>query len=702
MVNNMELTKAQQSAVDCIDENLQIIACAGSGKTEVISRRIANILKKRPETTPEQIIAFTFTEKAAESLKKRIEIAVGSSIDGMYVGTIHGFCWHLLRDHSNKYNNFKILDSVKNHLFISRYNEKCGMSALELKPCTMNNNLFLQCIDKLIDDYDNRDNWTELNRRVLDMYIECLHSHNYLDFSLLVFEAIQQIKENLYVQDYLCGIKYLIVDEYQDVNDQQEKLIHAISEFAVNICVVGDDDQTIYQFRGSNSENIISFSKRYCNVRQIRLEENFRCQNTIVDIAVKVIDNNKRRLPKQMYSGANKKPSLVSAEGYSNCEEEFSSIAGKISNLHKNGVPYNSIAILVRKGKYLVQIEEALNKMKIPCVADSAEGLFEDDCFKRFIETLRILENVDKAALYEQWCTIVDDSHFNAGFKYLRSCTRGSKYRLREILTRFCEIIVFFDDNANDIENRKTSFEGICKILDDYDEIYGDYQLSARISGLLYFLGTQATQEYKYHNFYDNEPDEAVQILTVHKSKGLEFNTVFLPRLNKNEFPVFVAGGKRYYHVLGGSFTENKYKYESDEEDERKLFYVAITRAEQNLFMSYTLENQPVSEFVKEASKSDYLQINKNDLNYQPLGKKVIKDEPSIIRTEDYKSKNTGSDTKNNDYEIREAVRIARNLLYDEYCVANHFCKGIISEYTKICQEGPQAILNKAREMNLI
>ena len=164
----MELTSAQKDAVNYIDGHLQIIACAGSGKTEVISRRIANILQNKPGVKPENIVAFTFTEKAAASLKQRIETALSRQVPGMYIGTIHGFCKHILSKYTDSFADFKILDTVKSHLFVSRYADKCGMSALELKPCLLNNGLYLQCIDKLIDDYDNRDVWTDSQRNVLE------------------------------------------------------------------------------------------------------------------------------------------------------------------------------------------------------------------------------------------------------------------------------------------------------------------------------------------------------------------------------------------------------------------------------------------------------------------------------------------------------------------------------------------------------
>ena len=697
----MNLTNAQQAAIDFIDGHLQIIACAGSGKTEVISRRIANILQSKQTVKPENIVAFTFTEKAAASLESRIEKALGAQVPGMYIGTIHGFCKHLLNKYAEGFSEFKILDTVKNHLFISRYADKCGMTAVDLKPCLLNNGLYLQCIDKLIDDYDNRDNWTELQRDVLEQYIRCLYDNKYIDFSLLLFEALRQIRENAVVQTYLQSIKYLVVDEYQDVNDLQEKLIQAIADFGANVCVVGDDDQTIYQFRGSNADNMIGFPERYPDVKQIRLEENFRCQAGIVDIAANVIGHNERRLPKQMCSGASVADSTVEAKGYPDVNAEFTALAEKIVTLHVQGVPYAEIAVLARKGKHIPAIANALMAKNVPYVADSAEDFFSGCYFTRFVETLRILDNIDKSALYEQWKDVVEGPQFNVGFKFLRSCTRSGNMRFSEILRSFCEKIKFLDEAASDLHTRQEDLEGICVILDDYDEIYGDWQLTARISGVLRFLVEQARQEYKYHNFRETAPDgDAVQLMTVHKSKGLEFHTVFLPRLNKREFPVSNMGGKKYFHVLGGVFAENKAKYDSDIEDERKLFYVAVTRAKRNLFLSYILENQPVSEFVSNAAESAALQIDRADLQYQPPRKATTYADKKEAVSEEQRQQWEQERAEKEAY--WEEVKHAKEALYEHYQVANHFCKGIILEYSDVCKQGPDAILAKAHEWRLI
>ena len=705
----VRLTPEQQEAIFEIDHNLQIIACAGSGKTEVITRRIANIMKNKPGIRPENIVAFTFTKKAAEFMKKRIAKTLGEgsvyNIDTMYIGTIHGFCYHLLNKCTEQFREYKILDTIKSHLFVARYYTDCGMSDLNLDYSPRNVKLFLQCIDKMIDDYENADSWTQKQREVLNKYIECLYSHNYIDFALMIFETLRQLEANPEVKEYLSHIKYLVVDEYQDVNDLQEKLILHIVECGANICVVGDDDQTIYQFRGSNANNMISFSDRYTDVHQVRLEKNFRCAPGIVDVADCIIGNNERRLAKKMVSGVTDLQATIEARRFSDKKEQFDAIAEQVIKLYKSGIPYNEMAILVRKGKVIAPISRALDQMGIPFETDSAEHFFSGNYFKRFVGTLQIISDIDKTKLYEWWMDLVDKTTFNAGFKFLRSCARGGNLPLSKIIQGFCEKIEFLNENSEDYELRLFNLNGIVKILDDYDEIYGDWQLSARITNVLKFLGTQAADEYRYYSFKTKDPNtDAVQIMTVHKSKGLEFHTVFLPELTKREFPVSNMGGKKYYHVLGGVFEENKDKYQSDLEDERKLFYVAVTRAKQNLYMTYELSSQPISCFIKEAAVSKYIKLDRSDLTYNPK----VDDEYSasnlynLYETNTYESNSEFEEERRQRREYWEAVKYARSQLYEYYGMAAHFCPEMYSVLGEIKRWSPEQILNEASGNGLI
>ena len=683
----MNLTDSQKAAVDEIQHNLQLIACAGSGQTEVISRRIAHILASDKTVRPEEIVAFTFTRKAAENMVSRIKSRLSENgldsalAESISIGTIHAYCYGLLKKYSSVFEQYELLDDVKTKLFIQRYHDQCGAATLNIGNGSINRALFLSCISKLADDYDNRDNWPQEDLKAFEEYRSCLYSHRFIDFSLLIFETFQQIEKNEALRNKIRSIRYLVVDEYQDVDDLQEKLIREIAKENCNICVVGDDDQTIYQFLGSNADNIIGFSKRYSDVVRINLEENFRSSGEIVDIADTSIKSNTKRLAKQMKSVQGLRGIKAVARRANSQEDEFSQIARTIAECHEQGTAYDRIAVLVRKGKYINPICGYLDRNSIPYVTDSSDYFFTGMYYGRLKDTLKNVVELDKAQLYAVWKDVLTDDAFRVGFKCLRSFSRNGGFALEVplagIIKEFAEITGLLDESAADYKERSETVRGICGILDDYDTIYGDRQLSARLSGVINFLEHSACDEYKNHSFSE-KAEAGVQVMTVHKSKGLEFDTVIIPELEQGEFPLSNYGGKKYWHVLGKYFAEKKEKYESDMEDERKLFYVAVTRAIRQLYFFYNLSKKPISLFVKEAALSDYLEIDKADLQYEP---------PKPVRASAY----SGTGRKKNDddaefseeeiaYEVQRAkwqiARYARKQLRDYYGTAAHAIRG--------------------------
>lgn len=705
----MNLTEEQMLAVDEIEHHLQIIACAGSGKTEVIVRRIANILEKNQKISPEQIVAFTFTEKAASSMKARIRKLLQKTgtldYDKIYVGTIHSFCLSILRKYSDQFEDFRVLDSVKSHLFVQRYHDKCGMSDLELQPYPRDIKLFLECIDKMVDDYDNYAIWNEAHRFIFDKYRSFLYEHKYFDFPLIIFEAIQQAEKCSTLRNYLSSLKYLIVDEYQDIDDMQEKLIRLLSGFGINICIVGDDDQTIYQFRGSNADNMLYFSDRYRDVRQVRLEKNFRCSDKIVDIADNVIKFNQKRIQKKMISkNVNFGLSYTTAKRFDSPDDEYDEIAKQISMLHAKGIPYSEMAVLVRKRKYINSICSALERDGIPYDSDSAEHFFSGKYFRCFVDTMQHLIDMDKAKLYECWDGIISRDGFNRGFRYLQKARRGGNGHiplLNILFKGFIDNISFLQVDTDDIQERTNAVNAFGTILSDYDEIYQDQQFSARITGLLKFLEFQAADEYKYHNFITKaEGTDTVKVMTIHKSKGLEFNTVFLPDLEESVFPASKICGKRYWHILGGTFEENKDRFDNDIEDERKLFYVAVTRAKQNLFLYYELSKKNLSNFVKEAAQSTYLDIERADLYYRIPEKSRFTSNFHITGNTGYSMDKKEISQQQKEY--REQMKLIRRKVLDYYGSAIHFFPAARIDYDRVKIMNDEELLEEARKLAII
>ena len=685
----MDLTLKQTEAVNEIENNLQIIACAGSGKTEVISRRLANILSKKSDVLPESILAFTFTEKAAASMKCRIAKAIeGLNIDisELTISTIHSFCWRLLNKHSDDFQGFRILDEAKHYLFLHRYYKECGMEELSLKNQYYDIICYKQCLDKMVDSYDHRKDWNEAVLSAFKKYRECLYSHKYIDFSMLIFETINQIKTNNSLRNEIEKIKYLVVDEYQDINDIQEQLIRIIADTGANICVVGDDDQTIYRFRGSNANNMITFSDRYKNVHQVRLEQNFRSVPGIVDIADIVISHNTIRLEKKMYSKNEMCESNLLSTGFETEEDMYDYLVKSIKKLHENGISYGDMAILVRKGKRISLITKLLKQASIPCRSRSTEHLFNGQLFTCLVKTVLILNEFDKAKLSSIWNNIIEDDLLTKGFRSLRKSLRGSNSAISEIINDFCLEIGIDDIASNNVE-WDLERECILLILEDLDEIYTGWQLNAKISVVADFFLYNAKRVYNSYRFGDdNVDDDAVEIMTVHSSKGLEFEAVFIPNLAEREFPAGSVGGRKYWHVLGGYFETNRDKYEGNIEDERKLFYVAVTRARKDLFLLSLLDDQEISRFVKEAAVSRFLTTDEKVLNYNSYEKRKAEREKENQAKREY----------------WQLVKEARNELYDYYGTATRFFCAANVDLLKIKEMSADDIIAEARKLHII
>lgn len=409
------LSERQREAVETIDDDLEIIACAGAGKTGVVTRRIVNILKSNPGVLPENIVAFTFTKKAAEELKGRIN-AYGKSVLGhtkgfahMYVGTIHGFCIRMLQDYIPEFQKFTVLDEIQTKLFVERYYEECGMQDLELKKY-VETSLFISVMSVLNENWFEQNKWDEKTRIAFEKYRNKMYEEKKFDYSLILREMINQLETNCEFAEVIKNkVKYLTVDEYQDTNPIQEKLIEILKGFGANICVVGDDDQTIYQFRGSDPQNILTFKERYNIKKYIVLDKDYRSTEGIVDVARRIIVNNDRRLPKTMTSGCKTKYDIgdLAYEEYSDMEDEFTFIARRIMKLHEIGIPYSEIAILLRKRKVSGKIAEVLEAYDIPFVVEGVNDLFETkecNAAKGIFDYLN--GDIPATELFERWLQI--------------------------------------------------------------------------------------------------------------------------------------------------------------------------------------------------------------------------------------------------------------------------------------------------------
>lgn len=284
----MNLTPTQRSAIEHISGNLQLIACAGSGKTEVVAQRVVSLLRPVASggagCTPENVVAFTFTDKAAAELKDRIhtrckqQLGAITGLANMYVGTIHGYCLELLKSEVPEYMKYEVLNEVQQTLFIDRHSKSSGLTQSATLDGTVlkrfiDTKHFVACLGILRED-EAADASKLAGNSVLARlpdYESLLHQKGYLDYSGILKEAVHQLEHNPQLRARLAEkIKHVIVDEYQDVNPIQESVVRTLHDLGAGICVVGDDDQTIYQWRGSDVQNILNFKTRYPAVQQVR------------------------------------------------------------------------------------------------------------------------------------------------------------------------------------------------------------------------------------------------------------------------------------------------------------------------------------------------------------------------------------------------------------------------------------------------
>lgn len=631
----MEYSAIQKAAINTINDDLQIIACAGAGKTGVVTRRIINILKKKARIKPCNIVAFTFTEKAADELKSRIykyakeELGNTVGFAEMYVGTIHGFCLNMLQEYIPEFQTFSVLDEMKTKLFINRYYSESGMNDLDLKIYT-ETNLFLQVLSVLNESFENRKKWDQRTKTAVAKYKQLLYDHHYFDYSLILREMIEQLDSNKEFYKVVTErVKYLTVDEYQDINPIQESLIKRIKNGGCNLCVVGDDDQTIYQFRGSDQDNIITFKDRYNVKKSITLDTDYRSTSAIVDIAHRVILNNGRRLAKKMSSGADfsyEHGDTVIKE-FDEIDEECEFVAEQIERLHSLGVPYSEIAVLIRKRKFGAFFSKAFEAHGIPHIVEGVNGLFDTRECQAAAGIFYYLENsISYDDLYALWC----DVNYNINKRDIRNAINRlckidvcslefySEFILQQIYHDFLKTIHIVE-TSRETEVILYNLGKFSQVINDFEAINYSCKPGRKLGGFCNYLRYTADGAYpegQQDNVYIR-PD-AVNIMTVHQSKGLEFTAVFVPGLNKNNFPSARMGGKGIWHVIDRSFVINSDRFEGGEEDERKLFYVAVTRAKKYLFLTRApfRRDKNRSVFLDEAMESEYLEQYDDKVKY--------------------------------------------------------------------------------------
>jgi DNA helicase-2/ATP-dependent DNA helicase PcrA len=666
-------TAEQEKAINCLDDNLQIIACAGSGKTEVISKRIINLLRTK-RATPENIIAFTYTEKAAGELKNRIyemvkrELGDLKGMADMYIGTIHGWCFKMLQKHHYDYQKYEVLDEIRLKLFVDRNFRNIGMKDIYwIENPKMTMKMFIDT-DKYIQLMNIvREARTKgksvLPKHIIDAkvkYEKTLMDNGYLDFSMIMTKARQHLLEKGEFHDRVTkDIKYLTVDEYQDINPIQEDIIRILFDAKANICVVGDDDQNIYHWRGSNISYILNFQKTYgkeTEVKTATLIENFRSSRGIVDVAQKAIQKNEIRLAKEMISQHNQdyERDNILFNDFPTEDEENAHIAKTIKNLRgksftdrkgdlARGLDYSDFSILLRKWSKAEKIIETFDREGIPYITGGVNKLFETKEVRAALGIFEFLNgDVTKKELLKLWLDVspgqIKKSNVELAIdnledkKPVEDETRYFEFILQEIFWEFLDDAEIREETFSDeIEKHENTF-GEIKLynLGKFSQVINDFEtINFKTGNTPYYLFTflnfirHAAIDYYPEGWINStyKTPNAIQIITIHQAKGLEFPVVFIPGMNRNYFPAKKMGGVSEWKFLDEEIIEGAERYRGTDENnegERRLFYVAITRSKKYLFISRAPHHsnrlyQKPSAFLDEINESTYIIGSKNE-----------------------------------------------------------------------------------------
>lgn len=624
------LTNDQYDAVVDESKHILCLACAGSGKSRTLAYKIAYLISKGED--PESIVAFTFTEKAAESIKRRVAEALRkfelpeNYIGVMFIGTLDSFCQKLLGNIDAKYRQYNILDQNGLFLFVlSRFyqlglrHQKGVWSFNTIKDLTAawqtinNENI---CLDD-VNQYDS-----DLYTKLINMSDKLMHD-GYMDFSYAIRLSTNELKriprkEGSYIEKY----KYLLVDEYQDINPIQEEFIKTFSSFLDMLLVVGDDDQAIYGWRGANVQNILTFNDRYTDVTTHKLLVNFRSTKAIVDTSNQFVQStlNFERLPKEIGFRSNGNVQDLRNLWFDQREEEAAWIAQRIKSLigttyieynpdgtekRRRGLTYSDFAILLRgirnsNGENRdVQFVEALRALDIPVKTTGEGGIFDRpyaQCVLAIMELLRevttdrtVAEGVFNNQVLPNFPSAERDKYLRVLQHWHHEIHAPIESGRRKVYPQ-----QFLHDISDalmlrSIENDETPLRDLgllSKIILDVEQTYVSIDNSYRWREMLEFLRNIAANTYELESLDYIATDNAVNVSTIHKVKGLEFPVVFVADLVNQRFP-----GRRdeYRGLVPRELMMNaitRGAYGNRVEDEARLFYTAITRAERLLYLS--------------------------------------------------------------------------------------------------------------------
>ena len=644
-MNLNELNEQQKEAVLTTDGPILVLAGAGSGKTKVLTTKIAYLIEEK-NVSPYNILAITFTNKAAKEMSERLFKLVGDRAKGSQVSTFHSFGLRIMRENCDVLgysSNFIIMDSDDSLSIVKKVLKELNLDPKIYNPNAIRNKIS-SCKNEMVmpDDYE-KFAISEFEKVVLNVYRKyekMLKRNNSVDFDDLLILPIKLFREHPYtLEKYQEKFKYILIDEYQDTNEAQYILTKMISAKYKNICCVGDNDQSIYSFRGANYRNILNFEKDYANAKVIKLEQNYRSTSNILNAANCVIRNNTERKDKNLWSTKNEGEKITYFRAFNEKDEAFYCIR-EIKQLINRGIDYQNIAIIYRTNAQSHVLEEEFLKENIPYTIVGGTGFYSRKEIKDLLAYLRLIHNekdnisltrvinVPKRGIGLKTVSNLAEKADSLEISMYEAITSGKEYEFKTMiedlkrisndltLTELVDKILdvtgirkeYEDEKSLEADIRLENLEEFKSITKEFEEREGVISLE---DFLLEISLLTDVSEYK------NDPNR-VNLMTVHSVKGLEFDYVFVVGLEEGIFP----------HI--NSLMDN-----SELEEERRLCYVAITRAKEKLYLlnsrMRTLygkeQSNPASRFIAEIDQNlleKAFKENENESHPEKIDKKEL------------------------------------------------------------------------------
>ena len=633
MKNLLEkLNLKQREAVLKTEGPVMAIAGAGSGKTSVLTTRIAYLIFEK-NVHFENILAITFTNKAANEMKHRVHEATGINTSQMWISTFHSMCAKILREHIDFLGykkNFQIIDDDDVTQLIKSILKKSGYDIKVYNPKVVKGYVLKLKFDiSLLADIEEP--FKSVVKIAFKKYQDNLFRNNLVDFEDLLVLTIKLLESNEELRKYYTKkFQYILVDEFQDTNNVQYRLISLLVGKNKNLFIVGDEDQSIYAFRGANIENINKFKREYPDYHLVLLEENYRSSNTILSAANQIIKNNSKRVPKTLFSNLGDGAKIVHFKGVT-ARDEVEFVALKILKLVRQGYKYNDFAILYRANSTSRVFEEVFMQKQIPYRIYGNTSFFKRREIKDFTAYLRLIVNLDDAYSFIRVITspkrgigavtldkLIEFAADNS-LDLMQAVDRANEILGKSVcikLIEFKNIILDFKTKLDELsfydfvdyileksgyvkslekdDKGDVIYENLLEfktILSENEEIYKDLSKEEILVYLLEDISLKSEEKQK-------DIIDGVTLMTLHAAKGLEFRVVFLVTMEMGMFP------------LNRSMQSKK-----DFEEERRLMYVGVTRAKELLFLTNANVRQTYGETNQNKDSCFIQEINKELLD---------------------------------------------------------------------------------------